>query len=133
MQTGPGFAIGGVGRSRYHFLVPPGTRAFRVKLRAGHHGPYAGLVIAPSGQIMGFHQGVNRGSPPPATGPARSKTAASQEHPERGMISVQPDPRDTGKVWSLVLMAAGDIYCELEGVPPYLSLKADEWTGMEGH
>jgi len=32
-----------------------------------------------------------------------------------------------------VLMAAGDIYCELEGVPPYLSLKADEWTGMEGH
>jgi hypothetical protein len=30
-------------------------------------------------------------------------------------------------------MAVGDIYCELDGVPPYLSLKADEWAGMEGN
>jgi hypothetical protein len=127
MQTGPGFAIGGVGRSRYHFLVPEGTREFRVKIRAGHHGPYAGLVIAPSGQIAGFHQGVNLGSAAPVSGAAKAKTAAANAHPERGVIRVNPDPRETGKVWSLVLTAAGDIYCELEGVPPYLSLTADVW------
>jgi hypothetical protein len=122
VATGPGFAIGGVGRSRYHFLVPEGTRQFCVKIRAGHNGPYAGVVIAPSGQIAGFHQGVNFGS----AAAAKPKTAADP-HPERGVICVKPDARETGQVWSLVLTAVGDIYCELQGVPPYLSLTADAW------
>ena len=103
MQIVPGFAIGGVGRSRYHFMVPEGTREFRVKIRAGHHGPYAGVVIAPSGRIAGFHQGVNLDSTAPVSGGAKAKTAAANEHPDRGVITVNPDPRETGKVWSLVL------------------------------
>jgi hypothetical protein len=129
VETGPGFAIGGVGRSRYHFLVPEGAREFCVKIRAGHNGPYAGVVIAPSGQIAGFHQGINFGSAAAATKP--KTTAAADAHPERGAIRVKPDARETGQVWSLVLTAVGDIYCELQGVPPYLSLTADAWFPVE--
>jgi hypothetical protein len=128
MQTGPGFVIGGVGRGRYHFLVPKGTRDFRIMVRAGHHGPYAAAVIAPSGQVAGFHQGVYPASPPPASA-TKPRSTPANEHPESGTISVKPDPQETGKVWSLVLMAAGDLFCELEGVPPYLSLTADAWPG----
>jgi hypothetical protein len=53
---------------------------------------------------MGFYQGV---------------------HPDRGVITVKPAAADTGKPWSLVLTAGGDMYCELEGVPPYLATRAD--------
>jgi hypothetical protein len=37
---------------------------------------------------------------------------------------VRDDPKTT---MDLILWAAGDIGCELKGVPPYLSLTADAW------
>ena len=46
MQTVPGFSIGGIGRGRYHFFVPQGTEEFRVRLRPGHSGLFAGVVLA---------------------------------------------------------------------------------------
>ena len=126
VQTVPGFAIGGVGRSRYHFLVPEGDPGVPRQDPRRPQRPLRGsVVIAPSGQIAGFHQGVNLGSAAPGSR-AKAKTASANVS-QRGVISVKPDPRDTGKVWSLVLTAVGDIYCELEGVPPYLSLTADPW------
>jgi hypothetical protein len=123
-QTVPGFCIGGVGRSRYHFFVPEGTQEFHVKLRAGHRGMFAGVVVSPAKKVVGFFEGVNQ---PAAPGDSKGKTARQSDRCDRGSITVKPDPHDTGKAWSLVLTAGGDIYCELEGVPPYLSLKADTW------
>lgn len=119
MQTTPGFTIGGVRRGRYHFFVPEGTKEFQVKLRAGHEGVYAGLVLSPDDKEMGFHEGTPAG--------VKGKTPAANAHPEQGIITVKPDPKDTGKVWSLALMAGGDLSCELIGVPPYLSLDAKAW------
>lgn len=128
MHTSADFSIGLAGRGRYHFLVPEGTKEFQVKLRAGHQGAYAGVVISPSGKIAGFHQGVHSDRPSAVSG-SKTRTAPRHERPERGVIQVKPDPQDTGKVWSLVLMAAGDIYCDLQGVPPYLSLSPGALAG----
>jgi hypothetical protein len=116
-QAVPGFCIGGVGRSRYHFFVPQGTREFRVNLRAGHNGPFAGLVLSPSNAVAAFVEGDHQ----PPTDIAKRKTY----HDHEKTILVKPAPQDTGKPWSLVLTAGGDMYCQLQGVPPYLTLTAD--------
>jgi len=115
MQTVPGFHIGGVGRGRYHFLVPAGTPEFRIKLLGVHPGAYGAVVLTPDGQVAGQHQDINPGAALPPT------------HPERGEVVVEPAAEDTGKLWSVVLWAAGDIGVELVGVPPYLSLSAEAW------
>ena len=123
MQTGPEFRIGGVGRGRYHFFVPVGTQEFRVRLLGAHTGTYGGAVLTPANQPAGIHQDANIG---PALIPG-ANVPATQAHPEQGEIVVRPAAADTGKVWSLVLWAAGDIGCELVGVPPYLSLTEAAW------
>ena len=125
-QVVPGFRIGGVGRGRYHFFVPEGTQQFSVKLVGVHSGTYAGVVLSPANKIMGFHQDVNQGQAL-IRGAAQVPVPHPDQHPERGTITVKLAAPDTGKVWGLVLTAGGDIGCELEGVPAYLSLKADEW------
>jgi hypothetical protein len=125
-QMVPGFRIGGVGRGRYHFFVPEGTQQFSVKLLGVHGGTYAGVVLSPTNKVVAFHQGINEGQAL-IRGAAKVQVPHPDQHPERGAITVKPDPQDTGKGWSLVLTAGGDIGCELEGVPVYLSLKAEEW------
>jgi hypothetical protein len=121
-QTGPGFCIGGVGRSRYAFFVPQGTREFCVNLRAGHTGHFAGLVLSPTGAKAGFFQGKHE--------PPFDAAALKTYHGHEGSIVVRPAVQDTGKPWALVLTAAGDMYCELQGVAPYLSLSAKEVTAI---
>jgi hypothetical protein len=79
-------------------------------------------VISPSNKRAGFFRGVNQIAP----AGLKQKTSA-KDRPDHGSITVKPEPQDTGKAWSLVLTAGGDIYCELQGVPPYLSLNADAW------
>lgn len=74
-QTGPGFCIGGVGRGRYAFFVPQGTREFRVNLRAGHNGQFAGLVLTPGSARAGFFPGQ-----PPAAGRRRSTQDLPRRH-----------------------------------------------------
>lgn len=116
-HVGSGFSLGGINRARFYFFVPKGTSEFSVKLHGAHPGMYAGVVLSPSKQVMGFHQGLT-----PGHGAATPK---GNDHPERGTIRVRPAQADTGKVWSIALMAAGDLGCELEGVPPYLALHDD--------
>jgi len=96
-----------------------------VWLDANDHGRYAGVVISPAGKIAGFHAGIKLDQPAPQAEP-KKETNHRQELSGRGTITVQPDPDDTGKVWSLALMAGGDIYCQLQGVPPYLTRRAEE-------
>lgn len=125
MQTDPGFRIGGVGRGRYWFMVPAGTPEFTLKLLGVHTGGYGAVVLTPRGQIAGQHEDSNPGAaliPGAAPGPPVPDT-----HPERGQITVRPEPQDTGKLWSVVLWAAGDIGVELVGLPPYLSLSEEAW------
>ena len=122
METVRGFRIGGVGREKLYFFVPRETRAFSVKLLGVHQGAYGGAVLTPANKMAAHHQGSNmrrafiKGAP---------KGVKMTGHPERGELRVEPAAGDTGKVWSLVLWAAGDIGCELRGVPPYLAISRD--------
>ena len=125
MQTSPGFRIGGVGSSRYWFFVPEATAEFRLKLLGVHTGGYGAVVLTPGGQVAGQHQDINPG--PALIQGAAPGSSVPATHPERGEIIVQPEPAETGKLWSVVLRAAGDIGVELVGIPPFLSLGEEAW------
>ena len=130
MQTVPGFRIGGVGRGRYYFFVPKGTKQFRVKLLGVHRGVYGGAAVTPDGKLAAYHESANvgrthvKGAPkiPGLTGTTQS---------ERGVLEVKPVPEDTGKVWSLVLWAHMDIGCELDGAPPFLAIRKSHCLGED--
>lgn len=124
MQTGPDFHIGGVGKGKYHFFVPTGTQEFRIRLFGVHTGPYGAVVVTPQGEIAANFEGTNPGSAITAGTPQDKQTI---RQPERGEIVVRPATQDTGKLWSVVLSAAGDIGVELVGIPPYLSLSPQAW------
>ena len=126
MQTVPGFRIGGVGRGRYHFFVPQGTKEFRTKLVGVHPGTYGAAAMTPGNQVVGYHQDMNPGQAL-IQGAAKVDVPNPNAHPEQGTLTVHPEAGDTGRMWSLILWAAGDIGCELEGVPPYLSITRDSW------
>jgi len=126
MQTVSEFRIGAVGRARFHFFVPRGTPEFRVKLLGVHPGQYGGAALSPDNKVIGYHQAANQGQAL-ILGAAQVKVPKPDEHPERGILTVKPAAQDTGKLWSLALWAATDIGCELDGVPPFLSLTADAW------
>ncbi len=128
-ETTPGLTIGGVGRRRLHFFVPTGTTEFKVKLLGVHTGGYGAVVLAPNGQPVATHQGVNPGQ---AVLPGVARAAAPGPPPERAELVVRPAAADTGRLWSLVLWAAIDIGCELSGVPPYLALTAESWFDPRG-
>ncbi|NSW57599.1 MAG: hypothetical protein HPY44_16435 [Armatimonadetes bacterium] len=126
MRTSPDFRIGGVGRSRYYFMVPESTPEFGINLVGVHVGPYAALVLDPDGKAAGSYQGANPGAAlipgaPPASGPV------PPGNPERATITVKPAPEQTGKLWSVILSAAGDIGVHLTGVPGWLALSERDW------
>ncbi|MEN6641424.1 MAG: hypothetical protein ABFE08_03160 [Armatimonadia bacterium] len=123
-KTVEGFRIGGVGRSRYYFTVPQGTAEFSLKLLGAHTGGYGAVVLDPQGKLVGTFQGTNTGG---ALIPGAAGGTAAAGHPELGTLTVKPDAAQTGKVWSVILTAAGDIGVELVGVPPYLALSAEDW------
>lgn len=125
-RTGPDFRIGGVGRTRFYFRVPVGTREFSLTVLGVHTGAYGAVVLTPSGQIAGQFQGSNPG-PALVAGAPKASTPLPPGHPERGQVVVTPQAEDTGKVWSVVLSAAMDIGVELVGVPPYLALAPADW------
>lgn len=129
-KTMPEFRIGGVGRSRYFFMVPAGTKEFSLKLLGVHTGGYGAVVLDPQGKLVGAFQGSNPGSAL-IPGAAPTDTTVPAGHPEQGTLTVKPDAAQTGKVWSVILTAAGDIGVELVGVPPYLALSADDWFAGE--
>jgi hypothetical protein len=128
MQTTPGFHIGGVGKGKYHFFVPAGTKQFRVKLLGIHTGGYGAVVMSPGGKVVGQHDGANPGSD--LIPGAKQDMPQPPGHPEQAEIVVKPVAADTSKLWSLVLWAAGDIGVELVGVPPYLALTEGDWFAV---
>ncbi|MBT3381061.1 MAG: hypothetical protein HN742_21815 [Lentisphaerae bacterium] len=121
-----GFSIGGVGRSRFSFRVPDGTRAFRIKLVGVHNGHYGAVVVTPDGKIARHHEGTNPGRAQLSWAP-KDEGKALPSRPERAELDVAVDPSQAGKTWGLVLWAAGDISVQLEGVPPYLARTPGEW------
>ena len=124
-QTSADFRIGSVGRARFHFFVPRGTKTFQIRLLGVHGGVYGGAVLSPEGEVVESHEGENPGQ---VQLPWARKTpgTAPSKHPERGELRIHPTPEQTGKVWAVVLWAAGDIGCELLGIPPYLALHRDD-------
>lgn len=129
MRTDPGFTIGGVGRGRYHFFVPQGTREFSIELTPGHHGIFTGLVLTPGNKPAGCFQGLYLPTPPGGKLDRRplAETGDVDLLARHGKIMVRPDAADTGTVWSLVLTAGGDLSVSLRGVPPYLALGVTNW------
>jgi len=130
VQTGPAFRIGGVGRSRFYFMVPQGTEEFRLNLVGVHTGPYGAVALDPDGNVAGAFQGNNPGAALiPGAAPAAGGPPPG--HPEQGTLTVQPQAAQTGKVWSVILTAAGDIGIDLVGVPGYLALSEEDWFAPE--
>jgi hypothetical protein len=125
-QTSSGFRIGGVGRTRLYFMVPAGTAEFSLNLVGVHTGAYGAVVLDPVGKISGVFQGSNPGAALIA-GAAPLPGAAPIGHPELGTLTVKPTAAQTGKIWSVILSAAGDIGVDLVGVPPYLALSEGAW------
>lgn len=130
-QTSADFRIGGVGRSRYYFLVPGATAEFRLNLVGVHTGPYAAAVVDPGNQVVATFQGTNPGTAL-IVGAAPGPGPAPKGNPEKGQVTVKPAAGQTGKIWSVILTAAGDIGVELVGVPPYLSLSPQDWFDPQG-
>jgi hypothetical protein len=80
--------------------------------------------------VAGQFQGANPGTAlivgaPPAPG------APPPGHPELGTLTVKVPAAQAGKIWSVILTAAGDIGIDLQGVPPYLALSAGDWFAPE--
>lgn len=123
-QTSPEFRIGGVGRSRFYFMVPPGTAEFKLKLVGVHTGTYGAVVLDPQSKIVDTFQGNNPGG---ALIPGAAGAPPPPTHPELGELTIKSAAGQTGKVWSVILTAAGDIGVELVGVPPYLALSPGDW------
>ena len=115
-QTVPGFRLGG-GPCALSLLVPAGTKEFRIRLLGVHPAP-----MAARRSLRTARSRRSTRMPTPARRSSRARRrerwipAARTRHARH-----QPAPADTGKVWSLVLWAAMDLGCELEGVPPYLA------------
>ena len=124
-KTSPDFRIGGVGRSRFYFMVPPDTAALTLKLVGVHTGPYGAVVLGPDDKIAGTFQGSNPGAALIAG--SQGADAPRPNHPELGELTVKPTAATTGKLWSVILSAGGDIGVELVGVPPFLSLTPEGW------
>jgi hypothetical protein len=126
MRTSRDFRIGGVGRSRFYFMVPEGTEQFSLKLVGVHTGAFGAVLLDPAEQVAGTFQGNNpgaaliAGAPPAAGGPPPG-------HPELGTLTARPGASQTGKIWSVILTAAGDEGISLEGLPPFLALSPDNW------
>jgi hypothetical protein len=125
-QTSPGFRIGGVGRKRLYFMVPTGTAEFSLNLVGVHTGAYGAVVLDPAGKINGVFQGNNPGAALIA-GAAPTPGGPPAGHPELGTLTVKPAAAQTGKIWSVILSASGDIGVDLVGVPPYLALSEGDW------
>ncbi|MCE5239472.1 hypothetical protein LLH23_13430 [bacterium] len=129
-QTSADFRIGGVGRSRFYFMVPQGTKEFSLRLVGVHTGPYGAVVLDPAEQVAGTFQGNNPGAAL-IVGAAPAAGGPPPGHPELGTLTIKPPATQTGKIWSVILTAAGDIGISLEGVPPYLALSPEAWFEVE--
>ena len=126
METVAGFRIGGVGRARYHFHVPEGSKRFTVDLLGVHRGAYGAVVFSPDGKVAATHRGQNLGLTH-IKGAPQGPGAESAKQSAYAQLELEPDPADTGQLWSLVLWAHMDIGCELRGIPPFLALSAEDW------
>ncbi|MFZ4778537.1 MAG: hypothetical protein ACOYM3_24465, partial [Terrimicrobiaceae bacterium] len=123
--SGEGLHFAGINQQRFWFFVPPGTKEFSVRIAGVHHGSFGGAVISPAGRIVAFASDSNSHIEP-ALGKIPQKQAANT-------IKVVPDGDQTGKLWSVGLWAAGDIICELVGVPPYLAPDPQSWFNPKAH
>lgn len=115
----PSFSIGGVRRSQYTIFVPESTAAFSVHVRGIHSGMYGAALITPDGQVAGYEQGVYVGS-------AQLRQTGKPSNSTR-TLKVEPAPSQRNKQWQLILWANGDISCQIDGIPPVLSLSAEQW------
>jgi len=86
--------------------------------------------VTPDGKIAKLHEGTNPGRVQLGWAPKGDGNKPTS-HPERADLQVAVDPVHTGKTWGLVLWAAGDIACRLEGIPPYLARNENEWFAVE--
>lgn len=119
VASGEGLHFAGINQQRFWFFVPEGTKKFDVKVRGIHHGEFGAGVIDPDGRVAAFASASNS-NVEPAIGQLPQKQVANT-------IEVAPEAAQTGKLWSVGLWAAGDITCELSGIPPFLAMDPQNW------
>ena len=124
-QTSPGFSMADIGKARFYFHVPKGTREFQIDLVGVHAGIYGAGVLNAENRLVAYKQGANTGQVQLSWAARVLSTKGS--NPALASLKVKPAPEDTGKVWGLVLWAANNIGCELKGVPPYVALSREDW------
>jgi len=114
----PAVHIGGVGRRSLAFLVPKGCKEFSVRLVGVHTGGFSGAVVAPSGAIAAQDASANAGA---VLLPGAMSESAAPPAPKEIELRVKPSPDQTGQPWRLCVAAAGDMQCEVKGLPPWLA------------
>lgn len=125
MSATPGMRIGHVGTVRYAFYVPKGTTQFQIHVTGVHHGGYGMAAIPAGGTFATYETRAN----PVGIGFFPGEDPAP---PAEFTKVVKPRAEDTGKMWSLALWASADIACDLQGVPPWVSLNDESWFDPQG-
>ncbi|PTX98818.1 hypothetical protein DB345_03615 [Spartobacteria bacterium LR76] len=115
--------LAGIGQRRLSFFVPAGTSSISVSVSGIHQGEYGCALISPDGRVRAFLRGSNAGADPMIGG------TLPQYSP--GPLSYAPDQSQTNAIWELALWAAGDIICDIQGVPPYLAPNPENWFNPE--
>ncbi|GAT34427.1 hypothetical protein TSACC_22852 [Terrimicrobium sacchariphilum] len=115
--------LAGIGQRRLSFFVPAGTASIAISVAGIHQGEYGCALISPDGRVRAFLRASNAGADPMIGG------ALPQYSP--GPLSYAPDQSQTNAMWELALWAAGDIICDIQGVPPYLAPNPENWFNPE--
>ena len=120
LHLAPGTTLGRIGSAKVYLTVPEGTGAFSIKLQGVHTGPYGMLLLQPDGKIGGFVESANSGKCllPWASGIA-DKDSSSRK------LNVKVPKGQDGKVWPLIIWAAGDAGLQVHGIPEYLTLNKE--------
>lgn len=115
--------LAGIGQQRLFFFVPAGTTSISVSVAGVHQGEYGCALISPDGRVRAFLRGSNAGADPMVGGTLPQYSPGPLKH--------APDPSQTNAIWELALWAAGDIICDVQGVPPYLATSPENWFNPE--
>lgn len=103
--------------ARYYFLVPAGTKSFRMKITGVHSGPYGCTIQAPDGSTVAEMSGRHFGE---AQLPHLKGVTNSQ------WLDVSVGKARTGEPWTAIFSATGDFGIEFDGIPPYLAISKDQ-------
>jgi len=112
LDCGDELSVGNYKSSRLYFFVPADVKSFEFEILPVHKGAFTAAVFDGSNKAHGLVSGNKGGFE--AAGANRT-------------ISVSVPRGAGGKIWSIVLLAGGDMGLRMKGIPPYLSRTPEGW------